>query len=931
MEADTSSIIETIDAINRMLNNTIEAADHSAEGKQITPLVGNENLDSSTGSLKHGSTSRVDSIEIEANDSPECFGFENLAITPKASLPKSNITPGKDNLAGELDDCQNLKLAQVNIPQCQCVNDEQVCNDINTHRLCTEAGIVIVESLAALDMKSKAYDVLGKLLTDNKDFVDFKRMTKKCSNSVPSKTNLKPNYENNNEGFEHFEPKMKYLSLEANCIQAEVFGQEKQYNKVHQIWRDIKKLEDSGFFVDVLHSNILVARLALCEATSFLQSLQSNYTSIELDSSIVGKNHMASNELELSSHNMELQETVHEIDDASETDVSVIQDKFEDMTLSTRKVTFKEQDEVLVVGESKNKGVQSKSRGSRKTLLSDKENSSKPSNLEVSSIGTDHMTPIKKLSWSALNNIASTPKSQVLSHTPSTAKREVNLHTPWSVNNRKKDLDRLLEDSDDDMPVFPQLKPVTPKTDQPLCRKSTKSKTEPKKLKRKTANDSSKTIICDLSKALQQSYTLKQSGSPSDNNEQRCHASEKVDKSTNISLTYNSSYAASGKTEINKRVDSHSSPDSLTVTGNACKLKATELPFQKNDKTKPKSKGIKECSTKTSKVKTKDFIDETERDKIEKSNKQTDIFDFDNEASPAVSKTSKGRKQKASSKEKTVLKSKHTLKAPRNSRTKKTISEEILENKNESNCQDDFLDNVDKNISDKVKSSPSVEETDVKAKEEKVIPSKKGRKTVGSTKTTATAKRSTRGKKVAEEIEVPRNNDSELEQNMNISVNSEIMCDSNDDCEDSVAINSGEVTGNQLNISPQNVDDTADTHSEEKTALVLSVSDVVLSPEFLPIEILRGDRKPAKNKGRGRQKSAKTPAVESEGNGSDESETGVEQMRSSRIPSLKGLSGRLNYSPEASVVSSRSSGKRCDKLRTKSLHTIQVFCRFKCC
>ena len=908
MEADTSSIIETIDAINRMLNTTIETVDHSAEGKQITPLVGNENLNSSTGSLKYGSNSRVDSIEIEANDSPECFGFENLAITPKPGLPKSNITPGKDNLAGELDDGQKLKLAQVNIPQCQCVNDEQVCNDINTHRLCTEAGIVIVESLAALDMKSKAYDVLGKLLTDNKDFVDFKRMTKKCSNSVPNKTKLKPNYENNNEGFEHFEPKMKYLSLEANCIQAEVFGQEKQYDKVHKIWRDIKKLEDSGFFVDVLHSNILVARLALCEATSFLQSLQSNYTSIELDSSIVDKNHMASKELELSSHNIELQETVHEIDDASETDVSVIQDKFEDMTLSTRKVTFKEQDEVLVVGESKNKGVQSKSRGSRKKLLSDKENSSKPNNLEVSSIGTDHMTPIKKLSWSALNNIASTPKSQVLSHTPSTAKREVNLHTPWSVNNRKMDLDRLLEDSDDDMPVFPQLKPVTPKTDQPLCRKSTKSKAEPKKLKRKTANDSSKIIVCDLSKALQQSKTLKQSGSLSDNNEQSCHASERVDNSTNISLTCNTSYAASGKTEINKSGDSHSSPDSLIVTGNACKLKATELPFQKNDKTKPKSKGIKECSMKTSKVKTKDFIDESGKVKIEKTNKQTDIFDFDNEASPAVSQTSKGRKHKAASKVKTALKSKHTLtKAPRNSRTKKSASEEVLEN---NNCQDDnSLGDVDEHISEKVKSSASVEETDVKAREEKLISSKKGRKNVASAKTAAASKRSTRGKKVAEEIEVPRNNDSELEQNMNISVNSEIMCDSNDECEDSVAVNSDEGTCNQLNISPQNVDDTADTHSE-KPALALSVSDVMLSPEFPPIEILRGDRKPAKTKGRGRQKSTKTPAVESEGNGSDESETGVEQMRSSRIPSLKGLSGRLNYSPEASVVSSRSSGKR---------------------
>lgn len=915
LEADSTSAVNTIDEINKMLG--IEKTEcQSADTKNVSSdCARNLDLELSNYGKNFGSYSHSESLKTDANKSPECFGFENLVVTPKPNQSRSSITPGKTVATGELTSCQKLKLAHISVPQCQCSNGGGECKDVNTHRLYTEAGLVIAEFLAACEMKTKAKSVLNKLFDDNKLFLDFRKMVKN-SKSFSGKLKSKSVCLSSDLNSAHLDPGVKHLSLEANCILAEVFGKDKKYDKVQQIWHDVKKLDESGFFVDVLHSNILVARLALCEATSFLESLTSSYTKVQLDiSSGRGTNSASLKELDLSPQNPEIQVVINDLEKTNETDTSVIEEKFEDLILSKKKVTFGERNEVFIVQEPNIKKSQQKGKGSRKKISSDKENTGESLNGDIK---LDFMTPKKIVAGSLLNNIISTPKNQISYDTPSSSKRGLNINTPWSVNNRKADLDRLLEDSDDDMPRFPDLKPVTPKADLPAGRKAAKSKTEPKKTRKKTTAHS-KGIVCDLTKAYQQPTSQNE-------NEDKSRSADSTGMINKVSDCFKDSSRVLNEREPHKHSDNQTSQNDMTLDSSNCKLEVVGITVQKKDKgRKTRTSKVKEKENltledsiknidankldfnrfffkrgHTSDTKSDYFSDRTEKENSEKLNLKDDVFDFDTEASPVVHKTKRGQKSKTSSKVKVKTNQRSKIPVEKIIPKSRAITTEVKHvDTTKSGClEEDSADMVseDSSVADNMNVEVLEQEVSV---EEKLVSTKKGRKTAAGANTTVKAKRPTRvSRKAAEEMEVPRNCDTEFDQELNASLDSiEITFDSDSENIDDISVAVHDVT-----IMVQEI------ISGASNDLDSIVNTCTLTPELEPIEILRSDRKPMKGKGSGRRKSAKSADDNIVENDSDESETGVEEMRSSRLPSSLDLSRRLNCSVDVSVRSSGSSG-----------------------
>ena len=1038
MEANSKNAIDTIDTINQMLR--VNDTTH-----QFTSCPVNKTLETSTSKLNGEVHGQRESEETNTDPSPECFGFNGLAITPKAPLQKTDVTPGKDSSINELDSCRKKRLSELTIPQCQCLNSENACSDAALHRLCYEAGIVIVEFLTVSELKTKAYSILDKLLAENKELVGLNDLLSLSSVSAPSK-------KDSGHDLEHFEPSLKYLCLEAKCIQAEAFGQQKLYKKVHQIWHEIKQLEKSGFFDDVLHSNILVARLALCEATSFLHSLQSNFRELEFDISTSAN---VSIEMEPESESKLPESEYTKMDGESETDVTEIQNKLEDLTLNKRTVTFGDKAEVFIVEDDKVKGSKNKARNSRKKKSNEKENSERSGDQDSIIHGTDLSTPLKNKSSSVKKNTINTPKSQIFFHTPGTAKARLNFQTPLSVNNRQMTLDFLLEDSDDDIPVFPELKPVTPKVDQSALKKSTKSKskTESKKSKKKLVDDSSVNVICNLNLALSQS------SSPNDTfGELDCDRA-RLDK-TKPSKISSTSHVSESSNILSKTTDSNATNTSQTDIGNtdlqdiSDKLEIVGVAAKKNDKSKPISVRGKRAKTSKSKAKCEDVAtskvsheidacklgekkhhsengtdlvcpekvnslkpkpavklkanyketcDNPEHNKSEEIKQKNDVYDFDDDASPEF-KQSKARKGKSSVKTKPSSKSKTSSdKIAKTSKTKESTSKKDILTKSKSSSIDG--DNNGKLIAETIvetehdnagKAAAVLKKAKVKDDDELVV--KRGRKCSANPKASSasTKTRSTRGKKAVEEIEKSRNRVDDSVQELHVSLDGIEVCESDEEeisiRHESLPIKhemSPEVSHSRLfnaAIIPQasaSLDDILDNFTQlvvqnispdssiskelepievmrgdmrttkskgkgkkDRETSPVSSPDSMRSSELEPIELMRGDRKTTKSKGKGKKDRETSPVsspdsmassklepielmrgdrktTKSKGKGrkkaepsTDESEstkeqadTGVEVMRSSRRPSLKDLSDRMACSPDASVMSSSSSGK----------------------
>ena len=995
LEADRTSAVDTIDGINMILDSRFNSQlveknrslsscyqgqdDELFSSRRNLGSVKNEHSleterDNSLGDNSPGDNSLGDNSP--GDNSPGCFGFNNFAITPKVDSHSTSRTPGKD--VNESDSCKKQQLSEISLPHCECLDTGSPCSDADVHRLYSEAALVISEFLSLSDNKTKARDILHTLLGDDTVLIDFNKIVSN-KKLPPQKAKSKASC-TSSDVLAELVPSLKFLSLEANCIMAETFGQDKKYEEVQKIWHHVKTLDESGFFIDVLHSNILVARLALCEATSFLQSLQSTFKDIEFDVSVIETKPVESHNLDLSPYNPELPDNQdNQTEKTSETDISRIEEKFDDLTLSKRKVTFGERDEVFLVKDSKIKSSQQKGRSSRKKIFSDKEHG-EFTDVDLKTVNVDLLTPKKKMGGNMLNNVFSTPKNQ--------KSLGPNLHTPWSVQNRKMDLDCLLQDSDDEMPVFPELKPVTPKSDIPKAKKAAKSKTEPKQSRKKIAC-TTKSIVCDLAK------TYQEPGFPNENNKIRS-ASDISDKAKNPT-----DFPDKGNTiqEIISLESSHSElkREGLSAEDNDKKVCSAQTKGKKigisNRKVKDKEKMSKgnscqdEVKTEnlfdsdrkflakglTSKLVFGEISDEKENDHSGNGIVNHDVFDF--EVSPVTNQNKRGQRGKSS---KTNAKSK--IPVDKNSKAhpakgKKVSASNLIRAEKETK-----LCSVAGSDLGKKSTSASVPED---SPEEEVLNTRRGRRKTTSAKTTA-SKRPTRGKKIVDEMEVPRNYNLVYDPEINISVdNIEIMLDSDDENIDSVARGIQEISTRLREIVSENdlkskasyphdqgldleLIETMRGGSETKNDSKSKVSyphnqgldlepietmrsgretkndskskasyphDQGLDLELIetmrggsetkndskskasyphdqgldlePIETMRGGRKPTKGKGRGKPAKPKNEDVVEIG--SDESEAGVEEMRSSKMPLSLDLSRSLSCM-DVSIRSSSNSG-----------------------
>ena len=889
---DGAGAMDTINGINVILDSRYSP--QLMEGNTSLTRCYQEELSGSR--RDQGSFESVHSMDTDGKDSPGCFGFDHLTITPDSHTGQTNTTPGKD--VNDSNSCKNLNLSEISLPQCHCLVTGSPCSDTEGHRLYSEAVLVISEFLNLSDNKTKAWDILKTLLGDDSILIDFNKIV---SNKVYAPQNVKTKlYGTNNDVLAELAPSLKFFSLEANCIMAEAFSEDKRYEEVQKIWQHVKSLEKTGFFIDVLHSNILIARLALCEATSFLQSFQSTMKDIELDVSAVETKSVECH----SPCNPELTNQDSLTEKTTDTDISVIEDKFEDLTLSKRKVTFGDKDEVYLVQDSKLKSSQQKGRSSRKKIFSDKSDSDL-TGVDANTENMDLMTPKKNKSGNKLNSVFCTPKNQ--------KPLGSGLHTPWSVQNRKMDLDRLLQDSDDDdMPVFPDLKPVTPRSDMPKSKKAAKSKTEPKKSRQKIAC-MNKSIVCDLGKTYREPCT------PNENNKIRT-ARDIADKEKDLTNTSN-------KHQTNIEM--------ISLEGSLSELES-EGPksAQRNDR-KVYSALTKGKKGLNSKLVFEESSEEKENDSTDNKMLNHDVFDF--EASPVTDSNKRGQKNKSS---KTNTKSKVPVdkkaKVPvvkklktRPGKEKKITSNNVIKAEEETQPHCSETSDLDQNCT-----SVSVTEDNG---EEEVLNTRRARRKPTNTKTTA-SKRPTRGKKSAEEMEVPRTDNPVCDPELNISVDDlDIMSDSDDDV-DSIARGIHHVSIRlQEIISETETDSESEASSPQSESLDLEPIEILRGGrnpktgkvrgrafthrvngakensskgnssysehlDLEPIEILRGGRKPCKGKGRGRTAKARV-----EENSSEDSEGGVEEMRSSKMPSSLDLSRSLNC-VDASARSNNSSG-----------------------
>ena len=936
LEADRTSAVDTIDGINMILDSRFNSQ-LVEKNRSLSSCYQGQDDEQFSSRRNLGSVKKEHSMETErdnglgdnspgdnspGDNSPGCFGFNNLAITPKVDSQSTSRTPGKD--VNESDSCKNQQLSEISLPHCECLDTGSPCSDADVHRLYSEAALVISEFLSVSDNKTKARDILHTLLGDDTVLIDFNKIVSN-KKLPPQKAKSKASC-TSSDVLAELVPSLKFLSLEANCIMAETFGQDKKYEEVQRIWHHVKTLDESGFFIDVLHSNILVARLALCEATSFLQSLQSTFKDIEFDVSAIETNPVESHNLDLSPYNIELPDNPdNQTEKTSETDISLIEEKFDDLTLSKRKVTFGERDEVFLVKDSKMKSSQQKGRSSRKKIFSDKEHG-EFTDVDLKTENVDLLTPKKKMGGNMLNNVFSTPKNQ--------KSLGPNLHTPWSVQNRKMDLDRLLQDSDDEMPVFPELKPVTPKSDMPKAKKAAKSKTEPKKSRKKIAC-TTKSIVCDLAKTYQEPCT------PNENNKISRSGSDISDKAKNPT-----DFPDKGNTsqEIISLESSHSELkwEGLSAEGNDKKVCSAQTKGKKigisktkvKDKEKMSKGGNSDPNSCQDEVKTENIFDsdrkflakgltsklvfgeisdEKENDNSGNGIVNHDIFDF--EVSPITNQNKRGQRGKSS---KTNAKSK--IPVDKNSKAhlakgKKISASNLIRAEKETK-----LCSVAGSDLGKESTSVSVPED---SPEEEILNTRRGRRKTTSTKTT-TSKRPTRGKKIVDEMEVPRNYNLVYDPELNISVdNIEIMLDSDDEDFDSVARGIQEISTRLREIVSENDSKSKASYPHDKGLDLEPIETIrggsetktdskskVIYPhnqclDLEPIETMRGGRKPTKGKGRGKPAKPKDEDVVEIG--SDESEAGVEEMRSSKMPSSLDLSRSLSCM-DVSIRSSSTSG-----------------------
>ncbi|KAL4228695.1 Separin [Mactra antiquata] len=671
MEAASEKALQTVEYLNCIISPVDRTKTVSIKESDGKNNVKKEKMTKDLKPVKDGkpNQSEVD-VPMGVGDT-ECFGFKNLGVTPvKHPRKTSEHTPERISNTEDLGSERKRKMSQLEIPECICMKEsKEKCTDQNRHKLCVRAGVVLSDFLTQNGMKTEAQKLLNGVQTKYKlpTFLDSS-VTGDKTNDIVLKNVI--------------DPSLLYSYLEVACIQAESYLDQKEFYKVHMIWKSLQDLEQSGCLRSVLHSNILLTRLALCDATGYMLSLHSQPTESMLSMK---------------------QAAITDISANGKVSASI--DVPDGTIVSTKKkVSFGDDSDTLIVTGTKLKT-------SRRKLLN--EDIEPVITEQPKSVVNLLNTPRVKVAFKAKGLQPTTPSAKIATlermmagesdtftvlHdddvlfpqpkpvTPRTAPKSKIAKSkcktePRNLKNKKQvnvledsdsdskiacNLDELLKDNDEDI-VFPISKPVTPKPVKSLKSKavsksSAKCRTEPRNSKKGKVTDVGNSSIDDNDVICKLNMTDEENADNTDTDkatdtDAACEMNEK--------LTRNDNDVNDGDKEIAKATNVQNDPSETESIKRKIVGSKSRLPKQKT-KSLTSDKAVsfsndadssvyvfKESSVKSLNNRRRLLSDKTLKKKeteVESNNvlpkTNNDVFDFDLEDSPCVPKESKVKKGK---------------------------------------------------------------------------------------------------------------------------------------------------------------------------------------------------------------------------------------------------------------------------------------------
>lgn len=375
MEADSEKALLTAESLDCILSTENQSK--------------NNKLNQSRKGSKSENQSSQPAMSISSEN--DNFGFQDPADSMKMDSDTTEKTPERIYIKKELDSEKKNKMKKIKAPDCICmVGKDDFCPDVVRHKLCMKAGIVFSDFLAQTDMRN----IADKLLSEVQ--AKFDVMSFDINTAIMNTNHFSPVINGH-----MLDPQVLYSHLEAYCIKAESYLHQKDFHKVHQIWKTFQNLEQSGNLSNVVHGNILLTRLALCDAAGYMLSLHGDKS-----------------------------ETVTEINQSdSDKSITDAAKKLERLSLKPRrKVSFESETETMTV------------------------------------TGTSMKRLKKKLAGDAID--VETPLKPVIAlvNTPKFSARKTRNPLTTPSTNRMDVLEKLMaSDEEDDLIVFPDPKPVTPK------------------------------------------------------------------------------------------------------------------------------------------------------------------------------------------------------------------------------------------------------------------------------------------------------------------------------------------------------------------------------------------------------------------------------------------------------------------------------------
>ena len=364
-------------------------------------------------------TVKCSEIKADIDQSKICTNDDVINANKTDTTSNGLINPENEG-PQKLNASQREQMSKLVVPGCTCVLEKNSDHcDVHLHRLYFTAGIVLSDFLSQYEMEADAGRILYDLQMKYPEFLKLRTLNN--TTDLNKQVIISPD---NSSLSDFMDPHVKFLSLEAMCLQAESLLYHQKFSGVQQVWASLKALEKKGFWNNVIHSDILMTRIALCQARSFMFSVQPISVKVNDKKTLEGTKELCS---------------LTDLPD----------------TLSCKKVTFVD----TMPDKAKNLDKCSKDFEQENVYPHDNPLMPQEDSLGIPKSGI--LTPLKSKSF--LENQETSQKlMETLILSAKKQKLKQVLGTPLTGHQAK--LDFLMESDHEEDVMFPAQKPVTPKS-----------------------------------------------------------------------------------------------------------------------------------------------------------------------------------------------------------------------------------------------------------------------------------------------------------------------------------------------------------------------------------------------------------------------------------------------------------------------------------